>query len=274
MAMLSTENPFDLSDKLAVVTGAMGRLGPVWCEALLAAGATVVGIDLPGLAISESFQHLQSSPWGERLALLRGDICDRPTLVALRDRCLADYGVPAVLVNNAGIDQPPGPATTYRLEEVPWEVCQQVFEVNTLGAFQVAQLFGAPMAAAGRGSIINIGSLYSSVSPDQRLYEHLNCDPPFLKPPAYGASKAALANLTRYLAAHWGPRGVRVNTLSPGGVLGGQDDSFKQKFCDRVPLGRMADLRDLVGPLVFLASDAAAYVTGTELKVDGGFTAW
>ncbi|PSN10079.1 dehydrogenase [filamentous cyanobacterium CCP5] len=268
------KNPFDLTGKTAIVTGVLGKLGPVWCEALMNAGATVVGIDLPGLSISEAFQALQLSPEGDRICLLRGDVCDRTTLLTLRDQCLKDYGIPDVLVNNAGIDQPPGPATTYRLEDVPWEVCQKVFEVNTLGAFQVAQIFGAPMAEAGRGSIINIGSLYGSVSPDKRLYEHLKADPPFLKPPAYGASKAALANLTRYLATHWGPSGVRVNILSPGGVLGRQDETFKQKFCDRVPLGRMANLSDLVGPLVFLASDASAYVTGTELKVDGGFTAW
>jgi NAD(P)-dependent dehydrogenase (short-subunit alcohol dehydrogenase family) len=106
------------------------------------------------------------------------------------------------------------------------------------------------------------------------MYDHIACDPPFLKPPAYGASKSALVNLTRYLATHWAPRGVRVNALSPGGVLGQQDAEFKRKFVGRVPLGRMAVPADLGGPLVFLASPASAYVTGTELRVDGGFTAW
>ena len=107
-----------------------------------------------------------------------------------------------------------------------------------------------------------------------RLYEHIQADPPFLNPPAYGASKAAVVNLTRYLATLWAGRGVRVNTLSPGGVLGGQDEEFIRKFCDRVPLGRMATAKDLAGPLLFLASQASSYVTGTELIVDGGFTAW
>jgi NAD(P)-dependent dehydrogenase (short-subunit alcohol dehydrogenase family) len=121
---------------------------------------------------------------------------------------------------------------------------------------------------------VNIGSLYAGVSPDARFYDHLAGDPPFLKPPAYGASKAAVVSLTRYLATHWAPLGLRVNALSPGGVLGNQDHEFLRKFCSRVPLGRMAEGDDLIGPLVFLASDASRYVTGIELMVDGGFTAW
>jgi NAD(P)-dependent dehydrogenase (short-subunit alcohol dehydrogenase family) len=112
------------------------------------------------------------------------------------------------------------------------------------------------------------------VSPDQRFYEHLPGQPPFLKSPAYGASKAAVVNLTKYFATLWGTAGVRVNALSPGGVLGGQDEEFKRKYGARVPLGRMAGPDDLKGPLVFLASSASSYITGQNLRVDGGFTAW
>jgi NAD(P)-dependent dehydrogenase (short-subunit alcohol dehydrogenase family) len=129
------------------------------------------------------------------------------------------------------------------------------------------------MRDAGRGSIVNIGSLYATIAPEPGFYDHLEADPPFLKPPAYGASKAGLLSLTRYFARLWGPHGVRVNALSPGGVRGGQDDEFVRKYCARVPLGRMAEPADLVWPLLFLASDASAYVTGHELRVDGGFTA-
>jgi len=265
---------FDLTGQIAIVTGALGRLGPVWCEALLEAGATVVGIDLPKAPVSTAFSELQERHTEKQLKLFRADICDRDSLLELRTQCVKDLGLPSILVNNAGIDQPPGPVTTFALTDIPLEVCQKVLQVNVLGAFQVTQIFGGVMANAAKGSIINIGSLYASVSPDARFYDHLDCDPPFLKPPVYGASKAALINLTKYFAAHWGPLGVRVNALSPGGVLGGQDEDFKRKFCDRVPLGRMAELSDLKGPLVFLASDASAYVNGTELKVDGGFTAW
>jgi len=262
-----------LEGRVAVVTGAFGRLGSVWCSALLDAGAVVVGLDRPGAPPSAAFTALERGAGG-RLRVYPADVLDRTTLETARGRCEAEVGTPAVLVNNAGIDQPPGPAVTYRVEDVPLDLFRGVLEVNLVGAFQVSQVFGPAMVRAGRGSIVNIGSLYASVSPDARFYDHLPADPPFLKPPAYGASKAGLLNLTRYLATHWGPAGVRVNALSPGGVEGGQDPEFKRKFTQRVPLGRMAAPDDLRGPLIFLASDMSLYVTGIELRVDGGFTAW
>ena len=274
---------FRLDNTVAVVTGASGNLGPVWVGALLDAGAQVFALDLERASVSRGLQalldrHAQppSSAGGPRLVLHRADVMDRDALVAAQAACAQMMGVATVLVNNAGIDQPASQDGTAscRMEDVPMEVSRAILEVNTLGTFQVSQVFGAEMVKARRGSIINIGSLYASVSPDLRFYAHMDLDPPFLKPPAYGASKAAVVNLTRYLATAWGPFGVRVNALSPGGVLGGQDPEFQRKFNDRVPLGRMADADDLTGPLRFLASDASAYVTGTELRVDGGFTAW
>ena len=265
---------FRLDGRVAVVTGALGNLGPVWAEALLEAGATVIGLDLPDARPNAAFIALQST-YKDRLTLIGASVTDRAALSAARDQMLSRHDVASVLVNNAGIDPPPAAAGGgHRLEDIPFEVNRRIFEVNTLGLFQVTQLFGADMAKAGRGSIINIGSLYASVSPDARFYDHIVSDPPFLKPPAYGASKAAVVNLTKYFATAWGPFGVRVNTLSPGGVLGAQDDQFKRKFNARVPLARMALHQDLIGPLQFLASDASAYVTGAELRVDGGFTTW
>jgi NAD(P)-dependent dehydrogenase (short-subunit alcohol dehydrogenase family) len=262
-----------LEGRVALVTGAFGRLGPVWCSTLLDAGAVVVGADRPGAPRSPAYEALERSA-GARLITGTADVLDRPALERLRDECARTVGAPSVLVNNAGIDQPPGPAATWRIEDIPLELFRGVLEVNLVGAFQVSQVFGPGMVRAGRGSIVNIGSLYAAVSPDARFYAHLPADPPFLKPPAYGASKAGLLNLTRYLATHWGPAGVRVNALSPGGVEGGQDPEFKRRFTDRVPLGRMAAPDDLRGPLIFLASDMSSYVTGIELRVDGGFTAW
>ena len=164
-------------------------------------------------------------------------------------------------------------ARRWRIEDVPLDDVRRTFDVNVVGALAAIQVFGTGMRDAGRGSIVNIGSLYASIAPDPSFYDHLDNDPPFLKPVAYGASKAALISLTRYFARLWGPHGVRVNALSPGGVRGGQDSEFLRKYEARVPLRRMAEEADLVGPLLFLASADARYVTGHELRADGGFTA-
>jgi NAD(P)-dependent dehydrogenase (short-subunit alcohol dehydrogenase family) len=266
---------FSLQGEIAVVTGALGKLGPIWIETLLEAGASVLALDHPNVQISQNYKVLQDRFDEQRLQLASADVRERQSLEAALQLCLDAFGVPSVLVNNAGIDQPPGQLDKgCCLEEIPFELNREVFEVNALGLFLVTQVFGGQMVKAGRGSIINIGSLYASVAPDSRFYDHIECDPPFFKPPAYGASKAAAVNLTRYLATLWASCGVRVNALSPGGVLGDQDVEFRRKFCERVPLGRMAEESDLRGPLLFLASSASSYVTGIELVVDGGFTAW
>jgi NAD(P)-dependent dehydrogenase (short-subunit alcohol dehydrogenase family) len=235
---------------VAVVTGASGRLGPVWIAALASAGARVVGIDL--------------TP-GEDVEV--GDVTDRATLEAALTRIEAAHGTPSVLVNNAGIDQPPDPAA--RGGET-LDAFRRTVDVNLAGAFNATQVFGTAMVAASGGAIVNVGSLYATIAPEPRFYDHL---PGFVKPAAYGASKAGVLHLTRYFARLWGAHGVRVNALSPGGVHAQQDPEFLAKYTARVPLGRMAEPGDLGGPLVFLASDAARYVTGHELKVDGGFTA-
>jgi NAD(P)-dependent dehydrogenase (short-subunit alcohol dehydrogenase family) len=230
-----------LEGEVAVVTGAHGRLGPVWTAALEAAGAQVVAIDIDD-----------------------ADVRDRASLEAVRDGLAA---APTVLVNNAGIDQPPDAGAQVALDHAEF---LRVLDVNLAGAFNAMLVFGQAMVAAGRGSMVNIGSLYASIAPEPSFYDHLE---DFLKPPAYGASKAGLVQLTKYFARMWGPHGVRVNALSPGGVRGDQDPEFLRKYCARVPLGRMAEAEDLAGPLVFLASEASRYLTGHELRVDGGFTA-
>ena len=249
----------DLSGRLALVTGAHGKLGPVWISALAGAGARVIGIDVqPGEV--EGAESVEVA-----------DVTDREALLALRERLGT---APDVLVNNAGIDQPPsGDGGSAAIEDVPFDDFRRVLDVNLAGTFLATQVFGSAMRDAGRGSIVNIGSLYATIAPDPGMYDHLELDPPFLKPPAYGASKAGVISLTRYFARLWGPHGVRVNALSPGGVLGGQDPEFLRKFTARTPLRRLAEDADLGGPLLFLASDASSYVTGHELRVDGGFTA-
>lgn len=266
---------FSLDGSVAVVTGALGRLGPVWIEALVEAGASVAAMDRPGARASAAFASLRDRTDPARLRVVDGDVTDRASIDAARDLIVEQLGVPSILVNNAGIDQPPDSATDrFVIEDMPLDLFRRMVDVNLLGTFQMIQVFGALMVERRRGAIVNIGSLYASVSPDQRFYEHLEGQPPFLKVPAYGASKAAVVNMTKYFATLWGPFDVRVNALSPGGVLAAQDANFKRKYAERVPLGRMAADADLKGPLVFLASSASSYVTGHELRVDGGFTAW
>jgi NAD(P)-dependent dehydrogenase (short-subunit alcohol dehydrogenase family) len=261
-----------LAGTTAVVTGALGRLGPVWVRALAGEGADVVGIDLGDDGAGELAEAVSGA--GGSFRLEHADVTDRGGLDHVRERLEAELEPAGVLVNNAGIDQPPDAgADMHAIEEVPLDEFVRTLEVNLAGTFNAIQVFGGAMAAAGRGAIVNIGSLYASVAPEPDFYSHLASDPPFLKPPAYGASKAGVVNLTKYFARLWGGRGVRVNALSPGGVRGGQDDEFLRKYCARVPLGRMAEPEDLAGPLLFLATDESRYITGYELLVDGGFTA-
>ncbi len=268
-------NVFRLDGDVAIVTGALGRLGPVWVEALLDAGARVAAFDLPGASPSSGFRSLSERVDAGRLQRVDCDITDRGAVRAALDRVVAGYGHPTVLVNNAGIDQAPDtPAARHTIDTLPVAIFRQMIEVNLTGTFLVTQVVGGAMADHRRGSVVNIGSVYASVSPDQRFYDHLSGDPPFLKVPSYGASKAAVVSLTKYFATVWGGQGVRVNALSPGGVLGGQDETFQRKYGARVPLGRMAAPDDLKGPLVFPASSASSYVTGIDLRVEGGFTAW
>ena len=241
-------------------------------RALASAGARVLGVDVRETGAAELGQAVTdgSGDYAHEL----GDVAIKDELEAIRARLTDRWGAATILVCNAGIDQPPqGAATTRRVEEIPSDEFAQTITVNLLGTFHSIQVFGAPMAAAGKGSIVTIGSVYASQAPDPSLYDHIPVDPPFLKPPAYGASKAGAVNLTRYFARLWGPRGVRVNALSPGGARADQDEEFVRKYCARVPLERMADPADLGGPLVFLASDASSYVSGQELRVDGGLAA-
>jgi NAD(P)-dependent dehydrogenase (short-subunit alcohol dehydrogenase family) len=270
----ATPERFRLDGRVAIVTGACGKLGPIWTGALLEAGARVAAFDLPGATASPAFDAL-AAQYGSHLSRFDCDITERASIESAAAAAARALGEADVLVNNAGVDQPPDSAGARApIEQLAIEQFRKMVEVNLLGTFQVVQVVGGAMAARQSGSIINIGSLYASVSPDQRFYDHLPGSVPFLKSPAYGASKAAVVNMTKYFATLWGGSGVRVNTLSPGGVLGGQDGSFKSKYSARVPLGRLAEAHDLAGPLVFLASPASSYVTGHELRVDGGFTAW
>jgi NAD(P)-dependent dehydrogenase (short-subunit alcohol dehydrogenase family) len=190
---------------------------------------------------------------------------------------IAEHGVPHLLVNNAALDSPPdapseevGPFETY-----PEESFDRVMDVNVKGTLLCCQVVGAAMAREGRGSIVNVSSVYGLLSPQQDVYEFRRREgQSFTKPVAYSVSKSAILNLTRYLATYWAKDGVRVNTLTLAGVANDQPAEFLKAYTARVPLGRMAEAGEALGAVVFLASDASSYMTGANLVVDGGWSAW
>ena len=205
------------------------------------------------------------------------DVTDRSALERATERVASELGVPHVLVNAAALDSPPeAPAEEVGpFESYPEDSFDRVMDVNVKGAFLSCQVIGARMAAEGRGSIVNISSVYGMLSPVQDLYEfRRRGGEAFYKPIAYSVSKSALYNLTRYLATYWAKRSVRVNTLTLAGIWNDQPDEFVAAYTARLPLGRMADAREVVGPVLFLASDASSYVTGANLVADGGWSAW
>jgi NAD(P)-dependent dehydrogenase (short-subunit alcohol dehydrogenase family) len=263
---------FSLKDKVAIVTGALGLLGKEHCRALSSAGATVVVADIDVKA-SETFAATLPNAIG-----LGIDISKKTSVELAKEIIVTKYGHIDVLINNAAIndmfENPQQAGELSKFENYPMELWQKSLDVNITGTFLCSQIFGKVMAEAGSGSIINIASTYGIVAPDQSLYLKQNGKQDFYKSPAYPATKGAVISFTRFLAAYWGHCGVRVNTLSPGGVENSQDAHFISNYARRTQLGRMAEPTDYKGAVVFLASDASAYMTGANLVVDGGWTAW
>jgi NAD(P)-dependent dehydrogenase (short-subunit alcohol dehydrogenase family) len=253
-----TDDRFSLDGRIAVVTGGAGKLGRRIVRGLEERGARVAVFDLAGDE-------------------LRVDVTDRDAVERAVARISDEIGVPHVLVNAAALDSPPDapPEEVGPVESYPEDSFDQVMNVNVKGTFLCCQAVGARMAAEGRGSIVNVSSIYGMLSPVQELYEfRRRAGTEFFKPVAYSVSKSALYNLTRYLATYWARSGVRVNTLTLAGVFDDQPQEFLDAYTARMPLGRMADAREVVGPVVFLASDASSYVTGANLVADGGWSAW
>jgi NAD(P)-dependent dehydrogenase (short-subunit alcohol dehydrogenase family) len=258
-----TDALFDLSGRIGVVTGSSGQLGRALCAALADRGMTVVGLDLPD----------RSGATGT----LACDVTDRASVEAALARVEDDHGTPHLLVNAAAIDAPPDapPVEVGPFEDVPAAAIGRVLDVNVGGVVTCCQVIGGAMARAGRGSVANVSSIYGMLSPDQRIYDfRREAGEPFTKPVAYSVSKSALLNLTRYLATYWARQGVRVNTLTLAGIANHQPEAFVDAYTARMPIGRMMDVGEAVGAVVFLAADASSYVTGSNLVVDGGWSAW
>jgi NAD(P)-dependent dehydrogenase (short-subunit alcohol dehydrogenase family) len=272
------DDAFSLRGRVAIVTGAAGLLGREHCRALGAAGAIVIATDVDASACEATAATLRDEMTGPVHAIA-ADVTAPESLLALRDRILALAGRIDVLVNNAAIndrfDDAAHAARQSQFANYPVEMFRRVLDVNVTGVFLASQILGGEMARRRAGSIVNVASTYGLVGPDQRIYRRPDGTQAFWKSAAYPASKGAVLAFTRFLATTWAEDGVRVNSISPGGVAQeGQEPYFVHQYSARTPLGRLADPRELRGAVLFLASDASSYVTGTNLVVDGGWTAW
>ena len=272
------KNLFDLTGRTILLTGGAGLLGQRYTRMFVSAGANVIVADLDENAAmkvaSESVAERGGTGVGVRL-----DVANKNDITQVVAKLAKRYGTIDVLVNNAAIDPKfdTGVAEnrSRTFEEYPLEMWQQSLNVNLTGTFCCCQVIGAVMVAQGHGVIINIGSTYGLVAPNQSIYKQEGeAEQTRFKPPDYPVTKAGVSQLTRYLAAYWRGKNIRVNTLTPGGVYSQQDDEFVQRYSELTPLGRMADKDEMSGALLFLASDASSYMTGANLVVDGGWTAW
>jgi len=272
---------FSVKDKICIVTGGLGQIGKNFVQELWNRGAKVAvwGRTVNDGRIAKALgEEALKDP---NLRFYSVDITNKGRMNEVLDDMEAAWGAaPSVLVNNAGIDTQPSapPEVSGPFENFPEEVFREVVDVNLVGTFLACQAVGARMVKAGKGgSIINIGSIYGMVSPIQDIYAYKKerTGVPFIKPVAYSAAKSGVYNLTRYLATYWGKQNIRVNTLTPAGVWRDtQDETFIQNFTARMPMGRMSQENEYNGALIFLASQASSFMTGSNLIIDGGWTAW
>ncbi len=267
---------FELTDRVVILTGGGGLLGASHAQALAGAGARVVVADIDLEAARQVAEQVRRAGRGEALAV-EVDVSQPDSVEAMAAQVDSRYSRIDVLVNNAAIDpkfdRESAGAHSSSFEDFPLDLWQASLAVNVTGMFLASQAVARRMVQVGSGHIINIASTYGLVGPDQRLYEQEK-GPPRYKPVTYSVSKAAAIGLTRYLAAYYAGTGIRVNALTPGGVFAGHDEEFVQRYATRTVLGRMARAEEISSALLFLASDASSYMTGANLVVDGGWTAW
>ncbi len=269
---------FDLSQRVAAVTGGAGLLGAEFCRTLAEAGAHVVVVDINAAAALALAQSLTQA--GYSVQACYTDVTQPDSVQEMVASTLQSFGRLDILVNSAVLDpkfdpqhDPSGIAHTNSFEDYPLEAWNQALSVNLTGAFLCSQAAAQPMLEQGRGVIINLSSIYGLTGPDQRMYQRPG-KPVEYKPVYYAVTKAGILGLTLYLATYYTGKNIRVNALTPGGVYNNHDDDFVRAYSARAVLGRMASKDDMNGALLFLASDASAYMTGSNLVVDGGWTAW
>ena len=268
---------FSLAGKAAIVTGGAGLLGKEFCRTLAEAGAGVIVADIDGGAAGSLADQLEQA--GLQAFPVETDVTQKEQVSKMVSAALDHFGGLDILVNSAALDpkfdpqHAGGPVNAF--EDYPVESWNQALSVNLTGMFLCCQAASRPMLAAEGGKIINICSMYGLVGPDQRLYQREKEDEPSqFKPVYYSVTKAGVLGLTRYLATYYAGKNICVNALTPGGVYNDHDEVFLKAYAARSVLGRMARKDEMNGALLFLASDASSYMTGANLVVDGGWTAW
>lgn len=267
---------FDMTGKTAIITGAAGLLGKQFCLALAQAGANIVMADLAYDVAAENAAEFKNM--GFNAIAVKVDVSDPSSVKSIVDQTLTFFGSVDVLINSAALDPKFDSANvstqdfndfeTYSLNS--WK---KALDVNLTGMFLASQAAVLPMLEQGRGVIVNISSMYGLVGPDQRLYEQPDGTRQF-KPVYYSVTKAGVLGFTRYLATYYADKNIRVNALTPGGVFNDHDALFTEQYSTRTVLGRMANLDEMNAAMLFLCSDASSYMTGSNLVVDGGWTAW
>lgn len=276
---MRVRDQFDLTARVAIITGGAGLLGVKHGEAVAELGGIPILVDIAEeRAIARARDIAEAY---ERPALgLCADITRPEQVEALLQRVLSIYGRVDILINNAANNpKVEGSATGShwsRLESFPLRVWEQDIAIGLTGAFLCSQVIGTEMARRKRGVILNVASDLSLIAPDQRIYRQpgLPEEQQPVKPVTYSVVKAGLVGLTRYLATYWADQGVRVNAISPGGVYNQQDEAFVARLTNLIPMGRMAHQDEYKAAVAFLVSDASSYMTGTNLSIDGGRTAW
>jgi NAD(P)-dependent dehydrogenase (short-subunit alcohol dehydrogenase family) len=275
MKNISYQDKFDLGGNVAVVTGGAGIIGQHFCAGLAESGAKVAVVDLQEEKAQELAQTL-SEKYDNKVIGVGCDVSEVKSVKAMVMQVVAELGEIDILHNNAAGKSDDLDAFFAPFEEYSIDQWRQITAVNLDGMFLVAQAVGKQMVSQEKGgSIIQTASIYGIMGPDHRIYEgSFYLDRQINTPAVYSASKAAVVGLTKYLATYWAEKKIRVNTLTPGGVESGQNEEFKDRYSSRIPMNRMANAHEMVGALLYLASDASSYVTGQNIIVDGGLNAW
>lgn len=256
---------FNIEGKIIILTGATGLLGAEYAKYLSNLGAKVVAVDIS----EEGFDKIKEQVKQENVLFVRADISKEDQVQKILNASLEKYGKVDILVNNACYN-PKTPAVHGPFENFPLEEWQKLLDVNLTGIFLCSKIIGSYMAKNGGGVIVNVSSTYGLVGADQRIYGTSGINSNL----AYAATKSGVLNMTRWMASYWHKNKIRVNTLTPGGVFNNQAPDFLNNYNAKTMLGRMANKDDYVAGLLYLISDASKYMTGANLVIDGGWTAW